>query len=484
MTRQVKIGPKFFEKAKNDYANWVFAWVREIVQNSTDARGCSRIDFNIALQEDGNTKVIVKNNGEPMDENILVNKLLALGESGKDFEGTVGGFGLAKNILLFTHLHWEVNTGDLRVVGCGGEYSLEYGPYWFGTETTVIMEGDLVYDLERKLREFCRYAQWDGSIYLGDEHLETNQYKGSPRRDLGFGVVYTNKSDSNRLVVRIGGIPMFINYVGLDRLVIVELKGKSSVCLTSNRDGLRSPFCHDLSNFITELSVDKKSALKARNPKYRHYHGTRLCHEKSRTNVSEMLGLNDSDEDYGVSPLQSVVAALTSGVRLNAPSFVKSESTSVQVSIGEEFVIKNETDLVIPSYYLPDSGEFSSYSKKLVKIWGRLMLQMHRTFDAAADFAIGFIFPEDKTLAEWEEGNFGTVYYLAPAKLVTQKYSSSQSWRKVWKLTDRNQLLCTAAHEFVHGLGFRCHDEAFAGKYTETMGRVLDKKSDFTWCFK
>jgi hypothetical protein len=40
--RQVKIGPEFFAKAKNDYANWKWAIIREFMQNSMDARPTKR----------------------------------------------------------------------------------------------------------------------------------------------------------------------------------------------------------------------------------------------------------------------------------------------------------------------------------------------------------------------------------------------------------------------------------------------------------
>jgi hypothetical protein len=57
---------------------------------------------------------------------------------------------------------------------------------------------------------------------------------------------------------------MFHNNTSLDRCVIVELKGVSADCLTSNRDGLTSTYRHELSEFLTSLSVDKRSALKNR----------------------------------------------------------------------------------------------------------------------------------------------------------------------------------------------------------------------------
>ena len=52
-----KIGREFFAKAKADYADWRWSWVREISQNSMDC-GSSRID--VTIERDGaNTQIAV-----------------------------------------------------------------------------------------------------------------------------------------------------------------------------------------------------------------------------------------------------------------------------------------------------------------------------------------------------------------------------------------------------------------------------------------
>jgi hypothetical protein len=155
----------------------------------------------------------------------------------------------------------------------------------------------------------------------------------------------------------------------------------------------------------------------------------------------------------------------------------------VVATLGTNFILKNETDLKIPAYYDPGSGEFSEYSRKLVRIWGRLMIEMHRLFDTEAEFSIGFIFDEDSE-AEFEDRSYGQVYYLNPCKIVEQKYSNSKSFQKRFKLTERGRLMAIAAHEYVHGLGKSWHDEDYANKLTDVLGVVLSNASRFTWCFK
>ena len=53
--------------------------------------------------------------------------------------------------------------------------------------------------------------------------------------------------------------------------------------------------------------------------------------------------------------------------------------------------------------------------------------------------------------AQFEEGQYGTVYYVNPVMVVEQWTSGSRSFRKRFKLTERDRLISIAAHEFVHG---------------------------------
>src|ERR1700730_3473627 len=109
--QNVTIGRKFFSKSFNDYSNKFWAFAREMMQNSLD---CGSKMISIEIHErtspdgDAETHVTVENNGEPMSLEILRDKLLSLGESGKEFPGSVGGFGKAKEILYFAHKRYVI----------------------------------------------------------------------------------------------------------------------------------------------------------------------------------------------------------------------------------------------------------------------------------------------------------------------------------------------------------------------------------------
>lgn len=507
----VTIGPEFFAKAFNDYSNWRWALAREFGQNSMDC-GSSEIRVTISKNEMLDTVVTVENNGSPMTREILQTKLLALGGSGKNFQGTVGGFGKAKEILYFAHKSYKIETGNLIVTGSGAGYNIdESAGSIAGTRSTVVLSGDHVERLTYAFHQYAFYSQWSGEFYVNGERLVTNLKKGSPRRDLGFGMVYTNKSCENKLIVRINGIPMFHEYISFNRCVIVELNGASVDVLTSNRDGLNSSCRHELSAFITELAVDKRSALKNRGlTKYRRYEGQKLRHRvQSAVNVKALV-VGESNGRGGVAALVNVVGgtdlvptsgggdgAITMGGAVvqtidvvgecgpQAADYRQTVEENVifrNTKVSEEFIIKNDTDLQIPSYYLPDSTDFSTYSQKLVKIWGRLLVELHRLFEHEADFALGFIFDESAE-AEFEKGEYGKVYYLNPAKIVEQSSSSSKSFKKRFQLTERNRLLMIALHEFVHGMGYGPHNEDYANRLTDMAWKVFDERKRFNWCF-
>ena len=122
-TGSIRIGPSFFAKVKNDYADWRFAWCREISQNSSD---CGSTGIQVTIEEpDGHTIATVENNGEPMTREILTGKLLALGESGKTATtGQIGTFGRAKEIVYLSHERYEIHTGGLVVRGSGANYTI------------------------------------------------------------------------------------------------------------------------------------------------------------------------------------------------------------------------------------------------------------------------------------------------------------------------------------------------------------------------
>lgn len=181
----VKIGREFFANAKRDYSNWVWAWVRELAQNSIDAPHTRNVKITVTDAPEGNTLAVWENDGQPMTEEVLVNKFLALGASGKQCQdGAVGGFGKAKEVIAFAHLSWVIETGSVRAIGYGGEYELTTVPVAIhGTRTTIVMEGDQKEKVRSAVRKFAECCRWNGQLTLNGEVLKTSNPNGAKRAD-------------------------------------------------------------------------------------------------------------------------------------------------------------------------------------------------------------------------------------------------------------------------------------------------------------
>src|SRR5436309_3096126 len=92
---------------------------------------------------------------------------------------------------------------------------------------------------------------FDAVNNLTVERVQGGLGKGTRKRVFEWGATYTNGAIPNKVVVRINGMPMFISDTECKHGIIVELTGKSTDLLTSNRDGLRHPYYAELESFIT-----------------------------------------------------------------------------------------------------------------------------------------------------------------------------------------------------------------------------------------
>jgi hypothetical protein len=508
---QVKIGPSFFKKAKNDYADWRWALVREFYQNSADA-GSNRIDFDIQLSG-GDTVFTVYNNGDVMTENILVNKLLALGESGKNFEGSVGGFGKAKELCYYCHKSYDILTGSIRVTGSGANYDLGDAPYYDGTRSTIIMDGDEVDALCRMVRRFARLCQWRGKLTLNGEHIETSFRKGRRRRDFEWGTIYTNNQVENILVARINGIPMFVKRAEAGgKGIVIELTGASNSVLQSSRDGLLYEYSCELEEFVRQLTVDKRSALRDQyqGPTYTKYSGNRLQAKNEGHTLQELITAayaavsEPAVEDAVIEREMEAVEEVVEDGSVNADegqkedTVARPELSEIEVKkektievkrpmIGHEFIIKNDLGMTIPKHYTPES--FSDYSKRLVRCWAACLLEVHAMIGEVEPFSVGFIFEGDEnesTQAEFEQsGDFGRVYYVNPVRIARNRFTG-RSLAKRWKFDKPGKmaLLADAVHEVCHSqCRFSGHDEIYAGKLTDMMAIAFAQYDRFHKCF-
>ena len=466
-----KIGREFFTKSKADYADWRWSWIREICQNSMDC-GSSRIDVTIQ-RKGGNTQVAVSNNGQPMNEDILVNKFLTLGGSAK--QGGVGGFGKAKEVLICCHLGWSIRTGSLLAEGEGGDYQLTLGlDPLRGTITTVLMEGDEVSRLVSVFERFVALTQWKGTLTVNGQILDTDLRKGSPRREYEWAKIYSNQQFSNLLVVRIGGQPMFTRNIKFPGCVLVELTGTSAERLVASRDRLQYRYNDELDAFLNELAVDTRSALKQQRAEYKRYQGEKVKAEGKKPQARPGLDV--------AAMVQNISQPDESSQSKGSIRSVAVSRENRQISIGPEFICKQCAGMETPTYYLP-GDQFSSYAKGLVKAWVLTLKRLYELHELEGSFSVGFIFDQD-CRAECEQSReYGLVYYLSPAEIVKNQKFGSRSFKarfsSAW--TNRFEIMSLAAHEFVHGaFGISEHSEDYAAMLTNVVALMMANIKDFS----
>lgn len=250
----------FVKSVRIQYSQPEEALIRELLQNSIDAKA-SHIQF--FTTEDS---LLVEDDGKGMSKDIMINAMLTFGGSFKD-EDSIGGFGLAKEIILFQHESYEIITRDMVVTGSTLNYNIREGnPHFQGTKITMKFHKlfeykqsrieSIILNIARKSRLNCRVSL---------NNVEILNFKPNRRKikDIEWGKVYLTKTENIEydLLVLYKGLFMFSIYVGKinKKLCQVELVGKCREILTGTRDGLIDSKRRELQEMANALVVDNKS---------------------------------------------------------------------------------------------------------------------------------------------------------------------------------------------------------------------------------
>ena len=144
----IKFPPdSFYHEAVKEYSDAPTRLIIEFLQNSIDA-GARHIHFTFNETEQ---TLIVKDNGHGMDQETMVDGLLTFAASIKG-DNSVGGFGAAKKLLLFSHEWYEIISYCTKAVGknityylselpeeeslLGTQITIKFGEWWEGAKTT------------------------------------------------------------------------------------------------------------------------------------------------------------------------------------------------------------------------------------------------------------------------------------------------------------------------------------------------------------
>lgn len=484
----IAIGPEFFEKAKREYSDWIWAIAREYCQNSIDS-GADRIEISIAKTGE-NTALTVRNDGEIMSKDVLMNKLLTLGGSNKNFNGGVGGMGVAKHILYFCHEKYIIATGNLMVTGSGGSYNLaEDASHINGTESHIIIKGDLVEELATSFTDFVGLCQWTGTFILNGKAIINRLKKGFKRKETEWGTIYTNNNEANCLVVRINGQPMFTKHCGYRGTVLIELKGTSDKVLTSNRDGLLSKPQSALDQFLTDICTNGRKAFREKKTVDRKFYKGYKLGGKGEEKVDNTSWGSIADANQAaLTVIVTNICNATKNAKAteDAPEL---EPSDVLCHLTPEFHIRSEIGGKIPDWFLP--ATFSTNSRRLISSWISILVELANITKLDKKFGVGFVFdcedePTDTGDVEQPIGLYETVddeniVFVSPVKIL-MKIGKPRQLQTRWKFDAEGNwwLLSVAIHEFCHLEGYTSHDEDYARRLTELFSIVLANRTRFS----
>lgn len=270
MTRQIQVPNDYFAKcAAKEYTDDAgMALIRELAQNSADA-GATEVSFSFKP----NNVLVCTDNGHGMNLQQMQRRLLTPLASEKA-EGAVGGFGKAKELILFGNPGWAVTSKDAHIAGSFLSVESECSALEEKCETTfnLTLPPTLWNAAKREAGRFLRSSERPGvTFYLTiDVACEVvNCEVKLPKRctkDFGFCKVYLNRdNDDTRVYLRTGGLLTSVKHAYHPRSVgqvIIEVQGKSSELLTPARDNFRSSAHRTLvESWLELLMVDAKRQL-------------------------------------------------------------------------------------------------------------------------------------------------------------------------------------------------------------------------------
>jgi len=312
------------------YTSWETAWWREVIQNASDARGpekpegATRVELECRPESytdaEGVTteamRVSATDNGVGMNEDVLRNAFLAWSGSHKP-EGSTGGFGDAKELIIIPWLGYEIHTRDRIARGRHNQFEIFDADYFDGTRVTTWMPlsksttpAYAVAFLDRSFLPTLRISvngkrkkadltsdrlvhgfpqdvtkTWHSCPHHPDVEVKS-KYDWSqddslarcPRcghaplelqvRSVGSVSVYHNPRTRRRgVLVRSNGIYMFSERLDPSKykgVVLVELSGVPRDLFNQKRDGFSklTDVEEIVEQFVARLTVDVRTALK------------------------------------------------------------------------------------------------------------------------------------------------------------------------------------------------------------------------------
>lgn len=535
----ITIGAEFFASAKSDYAEWKEKWFREAIQNSVDA-GATRVDVRVTYLDEQRhvvgadsqarryVTVTVEDDGRGMDEDVLLNKFLVLGGTGKkSADGSVGGFGKAKELLLLPWISWAIETNGIRVSGHGIQYDVAQLPApRRGTSIEVLMAADDCTS-EVAAEAFIRKCYLPHVKFLvNGKAIKAGLKPGDLVESWpGKANLYYEKRlrlSEPVMLVRVNGMYMHDRWVSeaVKGTIIVELTGKSTDLLNANRDSIRDYTLRgELDRFVNKIAADVKSALKKKAGLIRErYSGTGKFKAESERGMAQAAVLDtigsleptgtgskqgldaatidkvldvlveiggtadDGGEEDGPIELRAPPEALRAILQTPMLGSKHVETLARLCSWEPDFYLVNEAEgYRVPARFRPE--KMQPGLRKLARFWAELCRFVLVQLNYSGEYGVGWIFSTDAAAAyQYEQSQHWLL--LNPFKQSASRISTMRDdgpfgglpFYALSKQEDVDTLYALAVHEVTHMAdGIVNHDESFVTALTYNFARTAHR---------
>ena len=482
----------FVTSARRNYQDIDTALVREALQNSVDA-GASHIRFTV-----GPDFFECADNGHGMTKERMVSAMLTLSGTHKEV-GSVGGFGAAKEIILFQHAEFEISSLDTHVRGKVLEYEFVQGTPIQGTRIKAVFHPSYYYkqaEFLTKARAYLESCQLPNiQIVLNDLPVQTDATEREKVREYSWGYISKAVGKANPtgyVPVRAHGVTMFQRYVGDDTPLdlAIEITRPSTEVLTANRDGFTWTVAQVMETAFVEMVINSGSfgRLFKRSVTFK---GLKRTFDDLLQSIRNLLPESLQTETFQIAFTEAAQKSETLNLGTVAAEVIQEQSRllglgleqiqsqvrtvqaliqATPVAQAEDFQCQFVTDFSIhnqkkgvnsvPKHL--DPRTMSRSSKALAKLWKRCLKLVMLANNIREPFSIGWLLSDaDEALFSKQASH--VQYFLNPdGKSIQDKDGQLLFW----------QILSTAAHEVAHR-EVKWHDERFSSTYERYVVATL-----------
>lgn len=467
----ITIGPRFFKQERNNYADWRAAIVREFLQNSVDA-GATRIDIWIEEIKD-KVKISVADNGRGMSLDVLKNVYLVAGNTSKENEGTVGGFGKARILTCWANDSYSIKSCNYLVTGSGSHYEIqENQDFCKGSIFETITDPAPWVSITKRV--LAGGYKNNCSVYVNGELFDSYPNRGRFIREISSGLLYVNKTNKfNRLDVRVQGVWMYSINITAPVHVMLELNpDKAREILTSNRDGMKAEYSQEVASFLQELASESLSALKPRRPRRQLRMPGNGFKAVSENKQISTRGTKEVSVDSFVSGFKTGIGTPEIHEQFSVSTLVKQRHPILENSFFLNEAGNYPSIYKLEDKYRPDNIQEGTTRFKLLAIWFKICeIAMQKFVNQFGEFdglswGVGFILTEPETKAVHLTDNGVHYFLLNPVDL---------DGKIAYSVNDKENigtLVAIAAHEISHVASSR-HDEIFASVMTTIADKMF-----------